>query len=156
MPCDHDPAETSKRKSITQHVSNSKRQKSLDSQFRSQSREADFWDGLSKIWLIKHALRELDRRKRSRTEYSLSQAKRPRTRSYYKKLQQRPESTRSIVKFPDDYLLCTGRQIKLFARHGRVDLTDLRGVRDACSLMLLLFSNSSHSFQGQRTMSRLS
>ena len=88
-----------------------------------------FWDNLSKIDLTKRALEELDRRN---TQAALScgppflQSHRPITRSV------RKESSKPLAP-PVDYLYHCGtsglKKIKLTARRGGPDLSDLRGVR---------------------------
>jgi hypothetical protein len=99
-----------------------------------------FRDNLSKTWLTKVALRELDRRnaqtiiKSPRSPYQ-----RPVTRTFPAEWKRNRQPTHSV----DDYhqpILCadhffhsSGRRlledIKLFARNGGPDLSDLRGVR---------------------------
>ena len=66
-----------------------------------KSSKAEFYDSLSKVWLTRRALKELDQRTRQRAP-------------------QRPPSVprRSDLK-----------QIQRFAKHGGPDLRDLRGVR---------------------------
>lgn len=133
MPCKSRPVVTRKRKSITQHVNDSKRQRLSVAQFqpRSEVPESNFWDGLSKIWLTEHALRELNRRTGSRNNEVLHQAVRPHTRGYLLGLHNQRES----VKPANDVLdLCsphTKTQSKQSARRGGVDLSDLRG---ACKI----------------------
>lgn len=91
-----------------------------------------FWDKLSKLWLTKRALRELDRRN-SQAALSPSRsphrrARRPVTRKFIAE-----EKTDCQVAQCTDYLSrCTPRILKnisLFARHGGPDLSDLRNVR---------------------------
>jgi hypothetical protein len=89
-----------------------------------------FWNNLSKIWLTKGALRELDRRNALRTATSRThqQAQRPLTRAFRAEL----EANYPSVQPADDFIAhCTPtrlRDIKLFARRDRPDLSDLRGV----------------------------
>jgi len=94
-----------------------------------------FWDNLSKIWLTKDALRELDRRnaqiiiKSPRSPY-----RRPVTRTFLTEWKRNHQLTQSA----DDYFRPLRsfrsfrwtllKDIKLFARHGGPDLSDLRGV----------------------------
>jgi len=77
-----------------------------------------FWDKLSKIWLTKDALSELDRRNRNTRA-------RPVTRTYLAQLKRYRQFTQSSVNLPAPR---TFKDINLFARHGGPDLTDLRGV----------------------------
>ncbi|KAF1936881.1 hypothetical protein EJ02DRAFT_413226 [Clathrospora elynae] len=79
-----------------------------------------FWDNLSKLWLTKRALRELGRR-----TAAPSPARRPVTRNFIAE-----QKTNRQVAHCTDYLSrCTPRilkNIRVFARHGGPDLTDLR------------------------------
>ncbi|KAF2872951.1 hypothetical protein BDV95DRAFT_627773 [Massariosphaeria phaeospora] len=90
---------------------------------------AAFWDNLSKVWLTKRALRELDRRNSQAPPNPPSpqqRARRPVTRNFL------AESKRShqAAQYTADYLCNCGPKIltdiKLFARHGGPDLSDLR------------------------------
>ena len=86
---------------------------------------AAFYDSLSKVWLTRRALKELDRR--------TGQVHRP----------QRPASASRHV-YPIGTLL---RQIQRFARHGGPELRDLRGVRPVSKarwLFLTLISIQRH------------
>ena len=92
---------------------------------------AEFWDNLSKIWLTKRALRELNRRNKQ------TAARLP--KSPYR--QQHKLVTRSsVAKWQEDQRRTVPgedtvsdrspgvRNIKIFARHGGPDLSDLKGV----------------------------
>jgi hypothetical protein len=88
-----------------------------------------FWDNLSKVWLTKRALRELDRRNTASSPRSPYQ--RPHrfvTRRAYAELKKCHEPTQSAA----DFLYHCGprclKDIKLFARHGGPDLSYLKGV----------------------------
>ena len=94
---------------------------------------AAFWDNLSKIWLTKRALRELDRR-------NTQSAPSP-PRPSYRRRPHRPVTRRALAELKNnrrptqsaaDFLChCAPRwlkDIKLFARHSGPDLSDLRGV----------------------------
>lgn len=93
---------------------------------------AAFWDSLSKIWLTKRALRELDRR-------NIQAAPNP-PRSPHRRVRQSitrnffAESKRNcqIAQYIADYLRsCEPRilkDIRVFARHGGPNLADLRNV----------------------------
>jgi hypothetical protein len=86
-----------------------------------------FWDSLSKIWLTKHALRELNRRN-SLSRSPSHPAYRPITR-YFQAKQQR--NVRRQIPAADFLDRCTPRcfkDIKRSARHGGPDLSDLIGV----------------------------
>ncbi|KAL5373608.1 hypothetical protein PMIN06_012488 [Paraphaeosphaeria minitans] len=88
-----------------------------------------FWDNLTKLWLTKRALRELDRRN-SQAAPSLShsphrRARRPVTRRFIAE-----QKTNYQLAHCTDYLSrCTPRilkNIRVLARHGGPDLSDLR------------------------------
>jgi hypothetical protein len=99
-----------------------------------------FWDNLSKTWLTKGALRELDRRnaqtiiKSPRSPYQ-----RPVTRTFLAEWKRNHQPTQSVDDYhqptqcADHFFRSSGRRlledIKLFARNGGPDLSDLRGVR---------------------------
>ena len=91
-----------------------------------------FWDNLSKIWLTKGALRELDRRNARATPsppYSpYRSARRPVTRN----LPAKSKKNRQTAQYTADYISpCEPRileDIRIFARHGGPDLSDLRNV----------------------------
>ena len=74
--------------------------------------QAAFWDRLSEIWLTKRALRELDRRNSQSTFLAQSNGS--------------CQSTQDA----SDYLRCCEpkvlKDIKMFARRGGPDLSDLR------------------------------
>jgi hypothetical protein len=98
-----------------------------------------FWDNLSKVWLTKRALRELNRRNTapSPPRSSYQRPHRPVTRRARAELKKRHEPTQSAAHF-----LCHCRprclkDIKLFARHGGPDLSDLKGVCIANCLLVL-------------------
>ena len=99
------------------------------------------WDSLSKIWLTKLALKELDRRNRS-TEprrhcprpssvgrRPLTRRRRPLTRHLLDELRRDIQSENTPAS---DFLRACGpaalSDIQAFARHGGPDLLDLRGV----------------------------
>ncbi|MCJ1308320.1 hypothetical protein MMC25_001973 [Agyrium rufum] len=68
---------------------------------------AEFYDSLSKVWLARRALKEVDRR--------ASPIRCP----------QRP-----VSELRDAYRAIPSKQIQSFARHGGPDLRDLRGIRN--------------------------
>ena len=89
-----------------------------------------FWDNLSKVWLTKRALRELDRRNATPSPPRSSHRRPHRlvTRRARAELKKRREPTQSTVDF---FCHCGPgclKDIKLFARHGGPDLSDLKGV----------------------------
>ena len=93
---------------------------------------AAFWDNLSKIWLTKRALKELDRRN-AQTAPSPSRlphrrVHRPLTWNFLAESNRNRQTTR----YSTDYLHhCEPRilkNIKLFAKHRGPDLSDLRNV----------------------------
>jgi hypothetical protein len=93
-----------------------------------------FWDSLSKIWLTKDALRELDRRNTpSRLLYH--QARRPITRNFL--AEQRNTHRRISVKDPLSHCSPSRvKDIKRFARYGGPNLSDLIGV---CTAEFVMF-----------------
>ena len=106
----------------------SKRQKL--SHPRGSQPPAAFWDNLSKVWLTKRALGELDRRNAASSppRSSYRRPHRPVTRLARAELKKRREPTQPAA----DFLCHCGprflKDIKLFARHGGPDLSDLKGV----------------------------
>ena len=114
----------------------SKRQKRSHPPIESHPPPA-FWDNLSRVWLTKGALRELDRRNgpsQSAPSPSCSLHARlhgPFTRHAVAKA----ENSRGAPQSASDFLRhCTAeslKDIKRLARHGGPDLLELRGVRMA-------------------------
>ena len=96
-----------------------------------------FWDNLSRVWLTKGALRELDRRN------SPSQSTPSPSCSLHKRLHRpftlhavaKVEKSRQSPQSASDFLRhCTAeslKDIKRLARHGSPDVLELRGVRTA-------------------------
>lgn len=93
-----------------------------------------FWDTLSKIWLTEDALRELNRRNSLFTsnvpgpQSSEKKTRRPVTRQIFAERKR----NRRVTQSASDFLRHCGRKtlkdIKLFARNGGPDLSDLTGV----------------------------
>ena len=99
---------------------------------------AAFWDNLSKLWLTKRALRELDRRnvEAAPSPFSLRRRSyRPLTRHIL--VDEKKFSPQSGSHFLDHCAVQYLKDIKRFARHGGPDLSDVRSV---CIARLLLFS----------------
>ena len=94
-----------------------------------------FWDNLSKIWLTKRALQELDRRNSQATlsSFPLScQQHRPITRRALAEWKDRPENWQPTDPAPAFLAHCSPRclaSIRQLARHGGPELQNLRGVR---------------------------
>jgi hypothetical protein len=91
----------------------------------------EYWDNLSKIWLTKRALRELDRRNALRSfksTHSPYQARRPVTRNFHTELERIRGSIHTAQEFITHCEPSTLKNIRLFARHGGPDLLNLRGV----------------------------
>lgn len=119
--------------------SSSKRQKT--SEYRSGGGYIDtpaFWDSLSKICLTKYALREVDRRNGLvQQSPQKQQLHRPVTRGFL------AEFKKSRTPAPSADQLLSGcaterrKDLQAFARHGGPDLSDIRGVRNRCSLYLI-------------------
>lgn len=91
-----------------------------------------FWDNLSTIWLTKRALRELDRRNiqasPSQPRSPHRRTRRPATRKFLaesKRNRQTTQYTSYYLRYYEPRIL---KDIKLFARHGGPDLSDLRNV----------------------------
>jgi hypothetical protein len=118
-----------KRQCIEKYLPDLKRQTIYHStKYHSSS---EFWDSLSKIWLTKYALRELNRR--NTKPLARSQVQQPflaEVRKLYKPIQ-------SADELLYNYPLKIVKDIKLFARHGGPDLTDLRGVSITGWLIIL-------------------
>lgn len=91
-----------------------------------------FWDNLSKIWLTDRALRELNQRNsQPASNISLSQYRRPRrpvTRKIFAELKRNRRVTQSALDFLRNCGPGTLKDIKLSARYGGPDLSDLKGV----------------------------
>ncbi|KAF2457518.1 hypothetical protein BDY21DRAFT_385781 [Lineolata rhizophorae] len=92
-----------------------------------------FWDSLSKIWLTKHALRELDRRNR----LLRSPRHRPRSLPTARNALAAPSENAPLppASAADFLRNCAPghlQDVKRFARGGGPDLSDLVGVRAAC------------------------
>jgi len=86
-----------------------------------------FWDNLSKVWLTRRALNELDRRNaQSASNQSPVQpkVKKPRTRSAIREFKHRAQP--ALPKPVNPYL--DRGNLQQFARHGGPDLSDLKGV----------------------------
>ncbi|KAF2452840.1 hypothetical protein BDY21DRAFT_293988 [Lineolata rhizophorae] len=93
---------------------------------------AHYLDNLSKIWLTKEALTELDRRTRKVVSSSKSrpnpQRRRPLTRGFHRELNRNIRSTSTPAsEFVKRCSLESLRRVKLSARQGGPDLLDLRG-----------------------------
>ncbi|KAF2182612.1 hypothetical protein K469DRAFT_585737 [Zopfia rhizophila CBS 207.26] len=118
---------------------------------------AAFWDNLSKIWLTKRALRELDRRNTQPApnppHSSYRRLHRPVTRRALAELK---KSWHPIQPATDFLSHCTSKRledIKLFARHGGPDLSDLKGCRKHASPLYCTMSSSQSSSRGRKRCS---
>ena len=90
-----------------------------------------FWDNLSKTWLTRGALRELNRRNNQPSSQPRSQyrrARRPLTRDFLAELRNR-RVNQSASDFLHHCEPQTLKEIKRFARNGGPDLSDLKDVR---------------------------
>lgn len=133
-----------KRKSPEQHHTPSKRQKI--SQHASRTQPPDFWEDLSKIWLTKDALRELNRRNAKQLSHSSARrVPRPVTRAFLKK--KRLNTIQSVGDFLQNCASKTVKDIELFSRHGGPDLSDIRGVWNMAYLLCGAIANSTLSTQ---------
>ena len=116
---------------------------------------AAFWDNLSRIWLTKRALRELDRRNTqlgpSKSLGWSSEPLRPvvlRGSSFLKKDDWLFQSATEFLR------RCTPtcrKKIKSFARHGGPDLSDLKGVRFIKTLSFIKANSSRDSIRNPLT-----
>jgi hypothetical protein len=109
---------------------------------------AAFWDNLSKIWLTKRALRELDRRNTRAApnppHSPYRRVRRPVTRNFLSELKRNRQPTQDTADHIRCYDLRNLKDVKLFARHGGPDLSDLRNVcADTCCLASKLMMLSS-------------
>ena len=86
-----------------------------------------YWDNLSKIWLTKRALKELNRRNKKPNKHSPPhrQNRRPLTRSLLAKWAEGQKSASEILHSCLENDL---KEVKRFARQGGPDTSDLRGV----------------------------
>lgn len=91
-----------------------------------------FWDNLSKIWLTKHALKELNRRNRqpapSQPRSQHRRACQPVTRNVFAELKRNCGATQSASDFLRHCEPGILKELKIFARNGGPDLSDLKGV----------------------------
>lgn len=91
-----------------------------------------FWDNLSKLWLTKNSLRELNRRNSqpssSQPRSQCRRARRPVTRNFLAELKRGRRVTQSASDFLRHGESGTLKDIKRFARNGGPDLSDLKGV----------------------------
>lgn len=99
-----------------------------------------FWDNLSKIWLTGRALKELDKRNTELPSSPYLRLRQPFTRAL--------ATCQPATDVLDQCTTSILKDIKLFARHGGPDLSDLRGVRTA-SLCLCFANNLSSSTPNQ-------
>jgi hypothetical protein len=88
-----------------------------------------FWDSLSKIWLTKGALRELNRRNtQSASNQPRLQCRQPVTRNFLAKLKRNRRIVQSASHFLRHCEPGILKDVKRFARNGGPDLSDLKGV----------------------------
>ena len=90
-----------------------------------------FWDNLTKLWLTKQALRELDRRNREAALSPPHLSRRPARPPLTRKFIAQQKAKHQAVHCTDYLSRCTPsilRHIREFARHGGPDLSDLRNV----------------------------
>lgn len=110
----------------------------LDSQSAEPPSPSLFWDSLSKIWLTKRALIELDRRNTrvplNNALHSSCRPRRPVTRRALIALRKSRQPSQSAVEILNYCTPTRLKDIKYFARHGGPDISDLRGVRIAICL----------------------
>jgi hypothetical protein len=96
-----------------------------------------FWDNLSKIWLTRPSLKELDRRNaqstlnQSRVEYK---TRKPRTQSAVRECKQKAQPAIPVSEYLSRASQADISLLKTFSRIGGPDLTDLRGV---CTIYII-------------------
>lgn len=93
-----------------------------------------YWDNLSKIWLTKDALEELDRRN-SRPKPPQNHH-RPITRRFHTELKKRCNPSQFAPAFLRDCAPACSKQIRRVSRLGGPDLTDLRNVHNYKSMQI--------------------
>ena len=95
-----------------------------DTDFQLQS---SYWDNLSKIWLTKRALKELNCRNKKSNECPppYRRSRRPLTRSLLTKWAKDQQST---LEIPNSFSADDLEKVERFARQGGPDTSDLRGV----------------------------
>lgn len=109
----------------------SKRFKSTREHRSSELPPTAFWDGLSKIWLTRSALKELGRRNAHSTfnqSCGQSNVKRPLTRSAVRDSKRRAQSLVPVSDYLSKAHQADIARLKAFARHGGPHLADMRGV----------------------------
>lgn len=124
---------------------------------RESQPQAAFWDNLSKIWLTERALKELDRRN---TQLALSshrspyrQSRPPVTRhavAEWKEKEENWEPTQPAAKCLSHCSAERLEEIKLLARRGGPNLSDLRDYRKPVSPLYCTMSSSQPSFRVQK------
>lgn len=91
-----------------------------------------FWENLSKIWLTKQALKELNRRNRhpasSQPRSQYRRACQPVMRNFFAELKRNRRVTQSASDFLRHCEPGTLKDLQIFARNGGPDLSDLKGV----------------------------
>ena len=131
-----------------------KRQKLNHSIYEAQSQPpVAFWDNLSKLWLTKRALRELNRRNTQAAPNppsSRRRSHRPLTRRILAELKK--NSIQSASHFLDHCTAKCLKDIKRFASHGGPDLSDLRSV---CTAKYFLALELTMSLQCTELVNRL-
>ncbi|OJD10629.1 hypothetical protein AJ78_08413 [Emergomyces pasteurianus Ep9510] len=102
-----------------------------------------YWDNLSKIWLTKDALEELDRR--NSHSKSPQSHHRPLTRQFHTELKKRCNSFQFASVFLRDCAPACSKQIKRVSRLGGPDLTDLRNYSKRENFLEKAMSSNSRS-----------
>lgn len=110
------------------------KRRKLDDHLIDKAPTAHYLDTLSKIWLTKEALKELNRRTRqvrppSKGRLGPQRRHRPLTRGFHHELRSRIRSTSTPAsEFLKSCSPESLRRVKLSAKYGGPDLLDLRGV----------------------------
>ncbi|KAF2844171.1 hypothetical protein T440DRAFT_523705 [Plenodomus tracheiphilus IPT5] len=112
-----------------------------------------FWDNLTKLWLTKRALEELDRRN-SQAALSLPHLSRRRARRPVTRKFRAEQKANTQVAYCTDYLpRCspsTLKNIRVLARHGGPDLSDLRNYPEPVRHIDFIMSSSQSARSRQR------
>ncbi|KAM3065768.1 hypothetical protein ACMFMG_010006 [Clarireedia jacksonii] len=112
----------------------------------------EFWDSLSKVWLTKRALRELNRRS-TVLRSSRFQARRPITRNFRAKQHKNAHKHISAAGFLRRCSPRRSKDVERFARRGGPDLSDLIGYSEPTHSPNCMMSSSRASSSRKRISS---
>ncbi|KKZ67175.1 hypothetical protein EMCG_07120 [[Emmonsia] crescens] len=135
---------------LSQHQS--KRQKPRNSPISQSS--PGFWDNLSKIWLTKGALRELNRRNNQTALIPYDSRCRKLHRPLTRQLLAELKKTLRYTQYNPNFLHNCGpdilKDIKQFSRNGGPNLSDLRGYLEYTDSLEHTMNSSQSSSQGRK------